>query len=113
MYRIDKAFKRILRDDNFINYVEERSANPRIACQKCPLPQPLLPYSLMTSNRRYKPLISSAKSVERGAGTLVICKLFPCVLEAFLSTSLRIERRIMNENDGTHHDFQVAEGWYS
>ncbi len=113
MYRIDKAFKRILRDDNFINYVEERSANPRIACQKCPLPQPLLPYSLMTSNRRYKPLISSAKSIERGGGTLVICKLFPYELEALLSTPIRIERRRMDESDGTHHDCRVAEGLYS
>jgi len=44
----------------------------------------------------------------------MICTSFPCEFEAISSTPLRIEKRIMDESDGTHDDLQVAtEGHYS
>ena len=67
----------------------------------------------MTSNRRYKPFISSAKSMEQGGGPLVICKSFPCEFEAFSSTPRRVEKRKMDDDEGTHDDLHVAEGRYS
>jgi len=38
----------------------------------------------------------------------MICISFPCEYEAFSSTPLRVEKKIMDESDGTHGDFQVA-----
>jgi hypothetical protein len=67
----------------------------------------------MTSNRRYKPFISSAKSIERGEGPLIICKSFPCGFEEFSSTPRRVEKKEMDESEGTHNDFHVAQGRYS
>jgi hypothetical protein len=51
----------------------------------------------MTSNKRYRPFISSARSIEMGGGPPMICKSFPREFEAFSSTPRRVEKRIMDE----------------
>jgi len=68
----------------------------------------------MRSNRRYIPLISSAKSLERGGGTLLFClSFFPCAFEIFSSTPQRMKKRIINEGDSTDQDSLATEGPYS
>jgi len=60
------------------------------------------------------PLISPARSVERGGGAVLLGGSFPRAFDVFSSKPMSIkERRIKNDNDDTHQDFRAAVCPYS